>query len=145
MGETPVDNYYIDAGWGTWGFKATPVCGKRNAEMLATGKVPDVARAVPPVAVRGVPAGRREGRRLGGALMRETQRHEDHGLSAERSAQHLRVRLGRGGARGAGSGDCSDREWADYVFLHDNQPGVVARMVAACANGLTGSSPSATP
>ncbi|MGI9415937.1 MAG: FAD-dependent oxidoreductase, partial [Hyphomicrobiales bacterium] len=42
MGETPVDNYYIDAGWGTWGFKATPVCGKRNAEMLATGKVPDI-------------------------------------------------------------------------------------------------------
>ncbi|MBN33532.1 MAG: sarcosine oxidase subunit beta [Rhodospirillaceae bacterium] len=41
MGETPVDNYYIDAGWGTWGFKATPVCGKRNAEMLATGKVPE--------------------------------------------------------------------------------------------------------
>jgi sarcosine oxidase subunit beta len=41
MGETPVENYYIDAGWGTWGFKATPVCGKRNAEMLATGKVPE--------------------------------------------------------------------------------------------------------
>ena len=42
MGETPVGNYYIDAGWGTWGFKATPVCGKRNAEMLATGKAPDL-------------------------------------------------------------------------------------------------------
>ena len=42
MGETPVDNYYIDAGWGTWGFKATPVCGKRNAEMLASGKVPAI-------------------------------------------------------------------------------------------------------
>jgi sarcosine oxidase subunit beta len=42
MGETPVDNYYVDAGWGTWGFKATPVCGKRNAEMLGTGKVPDI-------------------------------------------------------------------------------------------------------
>ncbi len=42
MGLTPIENYYIDAGWGTWGFKATPVCGKRNAEMLATGKVPDI-------------------------------------------------------------------------------------------------------
>ncbi|MGQ0658461.1 MAG: FAD-dependent oxidoreductase [Chromatiales bacterium] len=42
MGETPVQNYYIDAGWGTWGFKATPVCGKRMAETLATGKVPDL-------------------------------------------------------------------------------------------------------
>ncbi|MCG3145522.1 MAG: Sarcosine oxidase subunit beta [Gammaproteobacteria bacterium] len=42
MGETPVQNYYIDAGWGTWGFKATPVCGKRMAETVATGKVPDL-------------------------------------------------------------------------------------------------------
>ena len=40
MGLTPVRNYYIDAGWGTWGFKATPVCGKRLAELLATGKTP---------------------------------------------------------------------------------------------------------
>jgi sarcosine oxidase subunit beta len=44
MGETHVQNYYIDAGWGTWGFKATPVCGKRNAEMLATGQVPDLIK-----------------------------------------------------------------------------------------------------
>ena len=42
MGETPVDGYYVDAGWGTWGFKATPVCGKQNAKMLATGRVPDL-------------------------------------------------------------------------------------------------------
>jgi sarcosine oxidase subunit beta len=42
MGPTPVASYFIDAGWGTWGFKATPVCGKRMAECLATGKVPDL-------------------------------------------------------------------------------------------------------
>ena len=42
MGETPVQNYYIDAGWGTWGFKATPVCGKRMSQTLATGKVPEI-------------------------------------------------------------------------------------------------------
>jgi sarcosine oxidase subunit beta len=42
MGLTPVQNYYIDSGWGTWGFKATPVCGKRMAEMVATGRVPDM-------------------------------------------------------------------------------------------------------
>jgi len=38
MGLTPVENYYIDAGWGTWGFKATPVSGTCMAETLATGK-----------------------------------------------------------------------------------------------------------
>lgn len=42
MGKTPVVNYYIDSGWGTWGFKATPVCGKRMAETLATDRVPDL-------------------------------------------------------------------------------------------------------
>ena len=42
MGLTPVENYYIDAGWGTWGFKATPVVGKRMAELIASGRVPDL-------------------------------------------------------------------------------------------------------
>jgi sarcosine oxidase subunit beta len=43
MGLSPVENYYIDAGWGTWGFKATPICGKTMAELVATGgKVPEL-------------------------------------------------------------------------------------------------------
>jgi sarcosine oxidase subunit beta len=44
MGETELDNYYIDAGWGTWGFKATPVSGKRMAECVATGRAPDLIK-----------------------------------------------------------------------------------------------------
>ena len=42
MGLSPVDNYYLDAGWGTWGFKATPICGKTMAELVATGRVPEI-------------------------------------------------------------------------------------------------------
>ena len=43
MGESPVKNYYLDAGWGTWGFKATPICGKTMAELVASGgKTPDL-------------------------------------------------------------------------------------------------------
>ncbi|WP_428034807.1 FAD-dependent oxidoreductase [Amphritea sp.] len=42
MGLSPVDNYYLDAGWGTWGFKSTPICGKTMAELVATGKVPEL-------------------------------------------------------------------------------------------------------
>jgi sarcosine oxidase subunit beta len=38
MGLTPVENYFIDAGWGTWGFKATPVCGTQLAAMVAHGR-----------------------------------------------------------------------------------------------------------
>lgn len=44
MGLTPVENFYIDAGWGTWGFKATPVCGARMAECVATGRQPDLLK-----------------------------------------------------------------------------------------------------
>jgi sarcosine oxidase subunit beta len=44
MGLTPVENYFIDAGWGTWGFKATPVCGKRLAQTIARGTPPDLIR-----------------------------------------------------------------------------------------------------
>ena len=35
MGKTPIEGLYLDAGWGTWGFKATPVCGKTMAHTLA--------------------------------------------------------------------------------------------------------------
>jgi sarcosine oxidase subunit beta len=45
MGLSPVDNYYLDAGWGTWGFKATPICGKTMADLIASGgKVPDLIK-----------------------------------------------------------------------------------------------------
>jgi len=35
MGITPVRGFYLDAGWGTWGFKATPVSGKTMAYTVA--------------------------------------------------------------------------------------------------------------
>lgn len=31
MGTTPIAGFYLDAGWGTWGFKATPISGKTMA------------------------------------------------------------------------------------------------------------------
>ena len=40
MGESPLKNYWLDAGWGTYGFKATPIAGKCMAETLAKGRVP---------------------------------------------------------------------------------------------------------
>jgi sarcosine oxidase subunit beta len=35
MGKTPIEGFYLDAGWGTWGFKATPVCGKTMSHTVA--------------------------------------------------------------------------------------------------------------
>ena len=35
-----VSNFYLDVGWGTYGFKASPISGKCMAELIATGKTP---------------------------------------------------------------------------------------------------------
>lgn len=42
MGGTPVDGFYIDVGWGTYGFKAGPVSGESMASLVATGKTPEL-------------------------------------------------------------------------------------------------------
>jgi sarcosine oxidase subunit beta len=48
MGKTPVDGFYLDAGWGTWGFKATPISGKTMAETVAKDKEPELIHAFRP-------------------------------------------------------------------------------------------------
>src|SRR4051794_4127299 len=42
MGVTEADGFLIDAGWGTYGFKASPIVGKTMAELAATGRTPDL-------------------------------------------------------------------------------------------------------
>ncbi|MBI3760342.1 MAG: FAD-dependent oxidoreductase [Chloroflexi bacterium] len=42
IGFTPVKGFLVDVGWGTYGFKAGPVSGKRMAELIATNRVPDL-------------------------------------------------------------------------------------------------------
>ena len=37
-----VDNFMLNCGWGTWGFKAAPISGKTTAELILTGKVPEL-------------------------------------------------------------------------------------------------------
>lgn len=38
MGKTAIAGFYLDSGWGTWGFKATPVCGKTMAYTVANDR-----------------------------------------------------------------------------------------------------------
>jgi sarcosine oxidase, subunit beta len=45
MGETPVDGFYVDVGWGTYGFKAGPVSGEAMAEAVATRRTPEIIEA----------------------------------------------------------------------------------------------------
>lgn len=42
MGTTPVDGFYVDVGWGTYGFKAGPVSGEAMAEAIATRETPKI-------------------------------------------------------------------------------------------------------
>jgi sarcosine oxidase, subunit beta len=39
-----VEGFLLDVGWGTYGFKAGPAAGFRLAELIATGKTPEVLR-----------------------------------------------------------------------------------------------------
>lgn len=43
-----VENFYMDVGWGTYGFKAGPIAGKCTAELIATGKTPALIEGFSP-------------------------------------------------------------------------------------------------
>ncbi len=42
MGSTPVEGFYVDVGWGTYGFKAGPVSGEAMAQLVANGATPEL-------------------------------------------------------------------------------------------------------
>ena len=42
LGPTELGNFHLSAGWGTYGFKAAPVVGWTLAELVATGKTPEL-------------------------------------------------------------------------------------------------------
>jgi sarcosine oxidase subunit beta len=42
LGKTDVDGFLLSAGWGTYGFKAAPIVGTTLAELVATGRTPDL-------------------------------------------------------------------------------------------------------
>ncbi len=42
LGVTEVENFHVSAGWGTYGFKAAPIVGKTMAQLVATGRTPDL-------------------------------------------------------------------------------------------------------
>ena len=42
LGKTEVDGFLLSAGWWTYGFKAAPIVGTTLAELVATGRTPDL-------------------------------------------------------------------------------------------------------
>jgi sarcosine oxidase subunit beta len=55
MGVTPVEGFYVDVGWGTYGFKAGPVSGEAMAQLVASGKTPEL---IAPFSLTRFPEGR---------------------------------------------------------------------------------------
>jgi sarcosine oxidase, subunit beta len=45
MGPTPVDGFYVDVGWGTYGFKAGPVSGEAMADCIVNARPPEIISA----------------------------------------------------------------------------------------------------
>lgn len=45
MGFTPVEGFFCDVGWGTYGFKAGPVSGEQMAACIATNTTPELIAA----------------------------------------------------------------------------------------------------
>jgi len=53
IGAAPeVANFYLDVGWGTYGFKAAPIAAKCTAELIATGKTPKLIEPFAPARFR---------------------------------------------------------------------------------------------
>ena len=42
LGKTDVEGFHLSAGWGTYGFKAAPIVGTTLAELVASGRTPDL-------------------------------------------------------------------------------------------------------
>jgi sarcosine oxidase subunit beta len=42
LGRTDVEGFLVSCGWGTYGFKAAPIVGTTLAELIATGRTPDL-------------------------------------------------------------------------------------------------------
>jgi sarcosine oxidase subunit beta len=42
LGRTEVENFHVSAGWGTYGFKAAPIVGQTLAELIDTGRTPEL-------------------------------------------------------------------------------------------------------
>ena len=42
LGKTEIENLHVSAGWGTYGFKAAPIVGVTMAELVASGRTPEL-------------------------------------------------------------------------------------------------------
>ena len=131
MGRTPVDGFFLDAGWGTWGFKATPVAGETMAATVATNRNHQLIHELRLGSLRALRTHGREGRGVGGPLMKLIPCP----LNGLRPADEF-VYAGEVRAMPDPAQSLDDADWAQLRVPSQRRAGREARVVVPHALGL---------
>ena len=127
VGRTPYENVYLNCGWGTGGFKATPGIGWCLADTVANDEPHPLHRPVRPRPLRHRRARRRARRRRRGPLSEETPMQL---IDCPWCGPREEVEFHYGGqahvAYPDGPAALTDEQWARYVFFRDNPKGAFA-------------------
>ena len=119
ISKTAVDGLYLDCGWGTGGFKATPASGWVLAHTVANDEPHELNRPYLARALRDRRPDRRARRRGGGPLMLL--------IPCPHCGPRDETEFTYGGQAGIAypkdPDALTDAEWADYLFLRDNPKG----------------------
>ncbi|MEJ7696926.1 MAG: sarcosine oxidase subunit beta family protein [Candidatus Limnocylindrales bacterium] len=119
ISKTPVDGLYLDCGWGTGGFKATPASGWVLAHTVANDEAAPAEPAVRTGALRDRRPDRRARRGGGRPLMLL--------IPCPHCGPRDETEFKYGGQAGiaypADPDALTDAEWLDYLFLRDNPKG----------------------
>ena len=120
VGLTPVTDLYVNCGWGTGGFKATPGVGWVYADTIANGRPHPLAAPFALERFDDRRAGGRARRRGGGALML-LHRHAPGAAAATRTSSTTAARPTS--PYPADPSALDDAQWARYLFFRANPKG----------------------
>ena len=127
IAKTPVPGLYVNCGWGTGGFKATPGSAHVFAHTIAQRRAAPDQRAVQPRALPRPAAHRRSRRRGRGALRRPAHAADRLPLSAARARSLNSATAARPTSPGPPTRPLlTDAEWARFLYERDNERGIHA-------------------
>ena len=148
VGRVGYENLYLNCGWGTGGFKATPGIGWCLAQTLAKEEPHPLRRAVQPRPLRHRSARRRARRRRRGPLtaaQRSTGDEHMQLIECPWCGPREEAEFHYGGQAHvpypADPAALSDQEWAQYIFFRDNPKGRSPNGGATATAAAAGSTP----
>ena len=133
IGTTPVPGLFVNCGWGTGGFKATPGSGHVLRRHDRQGRAASDRGAVHARPVQHRPADRRSRGRGGGAL-KETHAADPLSLLRHGAPRDRVPPCGRGAcAVRPIPSQLDDEAWAEFLYIRSNPKGAARRALAARA------------